>query len=99
MTALIRGAARCSRAIAMWEHGGFTNLQPEPQIIINGRFPLDKSEQMRLNVLKVIEEGAAERMDILSRGCRSAPPALTTRSQPPVLVLWESAITGHSLRQ
>ena len=35
--------------------------KPEPQIIINGRFPLNETEQLRLNVRAVIDESAAQR--------------------------------------
>ena len=61
MSSLIRSAARRSRPIMLWEHGGYANGEPEPQIIINGRFPLDETEQLRLEVRAVIEEGAAQR--------------------------------------
>ena len=32
MASLIRGAARRSRLVALWEHGGFANHEPEPQV-------------------------------------------------------------------
>ena len=75
MTSLIRGAARRSRPIALWEHGGFANHEPEPQVIINGRYLLDESEQLRLKVEAVIDAAAAQRAARL-QSSSDAPPKM-----------------------
>ena len=60
--------------------GGFANGKPEPQIIINGRFPLDESETLRLKVLAVIKANDAA----LSAADRQRTEELRRQTEPPM---------------